>query len=112
MGSAGHTCLAREGPGSTPAAQTPSALGRPARRAASARGGKYRLGSTGSTLLGYRRGSRWAIDSVRAAGEVRKGLRATVYEGTGMAWSTFLLTLGGRQPRRTRQPWRRQPWRR
>ena len=34
MGSADHTCLAREGPGSAPAAQTPSALGQPARSAA------------------------------------------------------------------------------
>ena len=57
-------------------------------------GGEYRLGSTGSTLLGYRRGCRWAIGRVRAAGEGRKGLRATVYVCTGMAGSTLLLTLG------------------
>eukprot|EP00964_Phaeocystis_antarctica_P163996 scaffold141271_cov139-Phaeocystis_antarctica.AAC.1 len=43
MESAGHECVAREGPSGAPAAQTPSALGRPARSAAcrsSARGGE------------------------------------------------------------------------
>eukprot|EP00964_Phaeocystis_antarctica_P016610 scaffold9145_cov62-Phaeocystis_antarctica.AAC.6 len=33
-GSTGHACRAREDPGGAPAAQTPSALGRPARSAA------------------------------------------------------------------------------
>eukprot|EP00964_Phaeocystis_antarctica_P064422 scaffold38739_cov53-Phaeocystis_antarctica.AAC.1 len=65
MWSADHTCLAREGPGSAPAAQTPSALGRPARSAAcrsSAVRGEYRLVVRGVRLsarlsLGYRQGS-------------------------------------------------------
>ena len=65
-----------EGPGGAPAAQAPSALGRPARSAASARGGgRLRTGR----LLGYRRGCCWAIGKVRAASEGCKGLHATAY---------------------------------
>ena len=95
MGSAGHTCLAIGR--AQRACCTDAICSWPAGSLCGMSficGGEYRLGSTGSTLLGYRRGCRWAIGRVRAAGEGRKGLRATVYVCTGMAESTLLLTLG------------------
>ena len=86
---AGSARRAREGPGSAPAAQTPSALGQPAVHLHVVVD-RLRTGR----MEGYRRGCRWAIGGFGAA---REGPKGTARDGisvrTGMAVSSLCLTL-------------------
>eukprot|EP00964_Phaeocystis_antarctica_P077592 scaffold48181_cov63-Phaeocystis_antarctica.AAC.1 len=84
---AGSARRAREGPGSAPAAQTPSALGQPAVHLHVVVD-RLRTGR----MEGYRRGCRWAIGGFGAA---REGPKGTARDGisvrTGMAVSSFFI---------------------